>query len=53
MASLCFFDPATLSLFASGRTLGIVLDVGHGVTHTSGLFDGMSIYFQSKGVFHV
>ena len=43
VTSLCFYDPAALALFASGRTTGIVLDVGHGVTHTSALFDGYQI----------
>ena len=31
--ALFFAPPAVLSLYASGRTTGVVLDVGEGVTH--------------------
>lgn len=41
--ALLFTPPSVLSLYASGRTTGVVLDVGDGVTHAVPVYEGFAL----------
>mmetsp|Transcript_27086 Transcript_27086/g.68032 ORF Transcript_27086/g.68032 Transcript_27086/m.68032 type:complete len:381 (+) Transcript_27086:319-1461(+) len=41
--ALCLANQATLSLYASGRTTGLVLDAGHEITRSVPIFEGFAI----------
>lgn len=41
--ALFFTPPSVLSLYASGRTTGVVLDVGEGVTHAVPVYEGFAL----------
>ncbi|KAG7349507.1 actin [Nitzschia inconspicua] len=44
--ALFFAPPAVLSLYASGRTTGVVLDVGEGVTHAVPVYEGFALPYS-------
>lgn len=41
--ALFFSPPSVLSLYASGRTTGVVLDIGEGVTHCVPVYEGHAL----------
>jgi centractin len=41
--ALFFAPPAVLSLYSSGRTTGVVLDVGEGLTHAVPVYEGFAL----------
>jgi centractin len=44
--ALFFAPPAVLNLYASGRTTGVVLDVGEGVTHAVPVYEGFALPYS-------
>lgn len=41
--ALCLCNASVMSLFSTGRTTGVVLEVGEGVTYTVPVFEGFSL----------
>lgn len=48
--AMCFSVQAVLALYASGRTTGIVLDVGDGVSHTVPVYEGFAVQHAIKRI---
>ncbi len=47
--SLLFMNSATLSLFSTGETSGLVIESGHGLSTVTPVFE---VYFYSIELFH-
>ena len=45
--SICLGNSASLSLFASGRTTGLVTECGAGITSTVPVFEGLALSYAS------
>jgi actin-related protein len=45
--SLYFAPAPVLSLYASGRTTGMVVEMGHGTCHTVPIFEGFSLFHST------
>ena len=55
--SLLFMNSATLSLFSTGETSGLVIESGHGLSTVTPVFEVFSLLYKfikfSKGVSHL
>lgn len=45
--SICMFNSASLSMFASGRTTGLAVECGSGITSTVPIFEGLKLSHAS------